>query len=94
MDDKFASRGPCRVDFQATHLEQPLQQVLFDVDGLHAVQGDIHLVADQHAFPDMELVGFQVKCEAREVQHRAQKGQGAPCPDGPNENRASRSPWK
>ena len=85
VDDQFASRGPRRVDFQAAHLEQTLQQVLFDVDGLHAVQRDVHLVSDQHALPDMELVGFQVKCEAGEVQHRAQKGQGTPCPDGPDE---------
>ena len=55
------------------------------MDGLHAVQRDVHLVSDQHALPDMELVGFQVKCEAGEVQHRAQEGQGAPCSNGPNE---------
>jgi hypothetical protein len=55
------------------------------VDGLNAIQRDVHFVPDQDAFPNVQLIGFQVKRETGEVQHCPHKCQDASHGDGPNE---------
>ena len=85
MDAKFRPRSPRRVDAHTTDTEQPLDEVLLDVNGLHAFKRDVDFFAHEDALVHVEGVAAHVEGEAPKVKQRTHQRQSSPDGNGPQE---------
>ena len=62
-----------------------MNEVLLEVNGLHAFEGDVDFLADKDAFVDVELSSVDIEGEPPKVEHGAQHRECRSSCDGPQE---------
>jgi len=83
VDREFSALRTGGVDPETTHAKEPLQKILFHVDGLNTFQWDVGFVADQDAFAHLKLAFLDAKCEPDEMQDGCHKGHASQSSNGP-----------
>ena len=62
-----------------------MNEVLLEVNGLHAFKGDVDFLSDKKAFVDVELSPVDIEGETPKVEHGAQHRECRTSCDGPQE---------
>ena len=83
VDREFSALRTGGVDPETSHAKEPLQKILFHMDGLDTFEGDVGLVADQDAFSHLKLAFLDAKCEPGEMQDGCHKGHACQPSHGP-----------
>ena len=85
VDSKFRPRGAGGVDTKAAHPKDPLHHILFHVDGLDTLEGDVDFLTNEDALVHVKGAVVHVEGEAPKMKHRTQKRQHCSRHNRPNE---------
>ena len=85
VNPQFRAAGSCRVHTQSADPEQALNQVLFKVNRLNALQRDVHSLPHEDALLDQEFATLNVEGEPPKMKHGAKDREHCARREGPKE---------